>query len=132
MSQRKLDAAKPTEQGKRHQTAEAEGCGPPEEIRILCAGGQLSLARLLCLEKPLVHWVMPGQQAEVAADNHCTWFGECFHRVDRSCPRLLYFPGRNGNEGNCMACLGTTGSQPLDLLRVARGPTSIVHLNGPH
>src|SRR5882757_9304857 len=82
------------------------------------------------MEETLVHRVMPCQQAEVAADNHRSWFGKGFHSVDRSRPRLLYFRGRYRDKGNGMACLGATGSQPLNLLRVARGPASIVHLNG--
>jgi len=132
MGQGKLDfPAQATEKEKRHQVAETQGCRPPGEIFIICAGCELSLARLLCLEETLVHRVMPCQQGEMAADNHRSWFGEGFHSVDRSRPRLLYFPGRNGDKGNGIASLGTAGSQPLNLLRVARGPTGIMHLNGP-
>jgi hypothetical protein len=116
MGQGKLDfPAQATEKEKRHQVAEPQSCRPPGEIFIVCAGCELSLTRLLCLEETLVHRVVPCQQAEVAADNHPSWLGKGFHSVDRSRPRLLYFRGRYRDKGNGMACLDATGSQPLNL-----------------
>ena len=77
---------------------------------------------------------MLGQQAEVTADDDGSYLRQAFDAIDRGGPRLGRFRRRDSDKGNwtCLASLRAARAQSLNLLRIARSPTGIVHLNGPH